>query len=234
MQSTPPDFHKLAEALERIYQIVVGLAITEAVKRFIRETKPQRPEEGAKREADTVNETDVYFSPHKESIPEAIAFFFTAVSFFHGMSRYIELTYGNGKPPSGILLFDIIVFLLEGCIMFMLASALTANRLRFFEVLIALFVLDTIWCAASIIFINFSKTLLTWIGENLLCIAVLWPICYWLFPKQGWWATPVTRWKWSRASIICSFTIITKVVVDCCWNWKDFYFWPGHENMLVS
>jgi hypothetical protein len=196
-----PDYLPLVQGLERIYEFVVALAFGEAVMQFIK--KP-----GFK----VAGRDDAVSTPHWSSLPEAIAFFATAVGFFHGMNRYLELTYAIPAGRHDLrLLVDVIVFLFEGCVLFMAAACLTERNLRCFLVLAFLFGFDAVWGVANYLS-GGLPILLNWACQNVVCVAaILFFRLVW--PKVG-----------LLASILCALIVVAKMFLDYWMNWSSFYF----------
>jgi hypothetical protein len=106
---------------------------------------------------------------------------------------------------------DVIVFLFEGCVLFMAAACLTERGLRCFSVLGFLFGFDALWGIANYLS-GGLPILFNWSLQNLVCVAA---ICVFKFvwPKPG-----------LRASILCASVIVAKMLLDYWMNWSSFYF----------
>src|ERR1700745_107170 len=119
------------DTLQRIYAVVVALALNEALKRTFLQGGAGNVELDVTR------------------MPEFIAFIVTAVPFVHGMNRHLDNTLTTIKKTNRrslfiVLLIDFAVFLAESCILFLLATSVKSET-YFFRLLILLLVLDLVW-----------------------------------------------------------------------------------------
>jgi hypothetical protein len=119
------------DTLQRVYAVIVALAINEAIKRTFLKS----------------GSSDVEI--HYEHLPEFVALIATAVPFLHGMNRHLDQTLAviraqNKRSLFAILVLDFVVFLAEGCILFLLAASVSAG-LAFFQLLMVLLALDVLW-----------------------------------------------------------------------------------------
>lgn len=79
-------------------------------------------------------------------MPQFLALVCTIVPFYHGMHRHLEHTYLFARAtrhPKGVLLIDFVVFVVEACTFFGLASLFHSPA--FFWVLAALLTFDAVW-----------------------------------------------------------------------------------------
>lgn len=118
--------------LQRLYTVVVSLAITESLRRVL-------PQPAA-----------TAYTPDFPSIVAVISLLFTIVPFYHGANRYLDATYvtGERKAKSEALMLDFVAIFLEGLAFFALAT-LTQNTQAFFTLLAALFVFDAAWVGVT-------------------------------------------------------------------------------------
>jgi hypothetical protein len=119
------------DTLQRVYAVIVALAINEAIKRTFLKG----------------GSSDVEI--HYEHLPEFIALIATAVPFLHGMNRHLDQTLKvirdqNKRSLFAILVLDFVVFLAEACILFLLAASVTRD-LAFFQLLMVLLLVDVLW-----------------------------------------------------------------------------------------
>lgn len=114
--------------LQRLYTIVMSLAIAESLRRLLSDfgDKGQLPE----------------FA----SVVAVFSLLITAIPYFHGANRFLELTYitGERKVKSHALIFDFIALFVEGLLFFMLAVVIK-NTQVFFTTLAILFVFSSVW-----------------------------------------------------------------------------------------
>jgi len=119
---------------ERIFQIVLALAIGEAFKQYF----PERKAEGHR-------------TVLLDSTPALIAFIILIVTFYLGMDRYFWRSYINPHAMSdhyaAHLMFDSVLFMLESALFFSMSRNLHQDRWKTFYLLIAVLLLvDIVWC----------------------------------------------------------------------------------------
>jgi hypothetical protein len=118
--------------LQRLYTVVVSLAVTEMLRRVL--------EVGSSTAA-----------PDFAAIPRSnwlmlSSFLFTIVPFYHGANRYLDATYVTSEQSAKhfALLLDFIILFLEGVAFFVLAVSIGSPR-SFYTILGCLFLADAIW-----------------------------------------------------------------------------------------
>ena len=122
------DIEKSIDSLQRIHAMVSALALGEAVRRLI------------------LNPGGADAAFNAEVMPQFIALVCTIVPFYHGMHRHLEHAYlfaQDTRHPKGVLLIDFVVFVVEACTFFALASLFHSPA--FFWVLAALLTFDAVW-----------------------------------------------------------------------------------------
>jgi hypothetical protein len=141
--------------LQRLYAVIMALAISEASKAFF-SLGPQQP---AKIQVDCW--------------PQFFTFFITIVPFFHGMNRHLEVAHANGdsKHPKLFLLLDFYAFFALSLFFLALGTQIT-HGLAFFWVLMWLFIADFLWALLSKLFIK-SGQLWWWIVLDFVSIIYL-------------------------------------------------------------
>lgn len=114
--------------LQRVYTVVISLAITEGLRRLFG------------------NFASSEILPGHEETIALLALLFTIVPFYHGANRYLDERYieASGDGPSWSLMLDFVVLFSQGLIFFVL-SLLIYDRDTFFTLLSGLFVIDIIW-----------------------------------------------------------------------------------------
>ena len=118
--------------LQRLYTVVVSLAVTESLRRLL------------------VNYST---SGQVAGLSEWLMFvslIFTVVPFYHGANRYLDATYVTEErsAKTAALMVDFIMLFLEGLLFFGLAMVM-ANEAHFYTVLAGLFLLDIIWVGTT-------------------------------------------------------------------------------------
>jgi len=123
----PPDLKaartRSVDNLQRLYTVVISLAITEALRRI---AAPPTP---------TYNSWLILLS--------LIA---TVVPFYHGANRYLDSTYVTGERAAlhFALMIDFLFLFFEGLLFFVLAMN-SGSREAFYTWLAGLFVFDIVW-----------------------------------------------------------------------------------------
>jgi|GEM_PF-1439221 len=117
--------------LQRLYVIVVSLAVTQHLRHLI----------------DLVIQVGfVNFSKYYSDLFIFISFIFIVVPFFHGANRYLDATYVTGERfgKAHGLLVDFVALFGQGMILYIMAIV-ASNREIFYTMLAILLFLDTLW-----------------------------------------------------------------------------------------
>ncbi len=124
------------DSLQKIYAVVVALAIGQAIQTVLLERTSGR-----------LAATSEWFA----RAPTFLAFVFVLVPFYHGMNRHLDRCYiepEQGQRAKGALLFDFLVFFFETAFLFAVANSIDSG-LRAFAVLGGLLALDAVWALIS-------------------------------------------------------------------------------------
>ena len=103
--------------LQRIFSIVLALALAEALKQFVAD-KATRPEDRA---------------IHWDRLMALIAFLLLLIPFYHGMGRYYFEVYHTKdlpRPYSLHLMIDSLAFTVEATLFFVMSRALSLVQWR--------------------------------------------------------------------------------------------------------
>jgi hypothetical protein len=116
------------------FTIILALAVGEALKSFVSDDQSQ--------------------SLHWERFPALLAFMVIFFQFFESMAQYFYSTYLSPKTAleffPGYLLFDSIMFLLEGCCFFIMSRSLAPHRWRrFYGSIVVLMLIDIAWTGVN-------------------------------------------------------------------------------------
>lgn len=158
------------DSLDRVYSVVVALAITIAIQTLLFDKGVLRP-------FFDDNGSFTLLKNLSDFFPALIAFVATAVPFYQGMGRHLDQIYVE-RPvdPSkqGFLLLDFIVFFVESCLLVALAALVTTQDYSFL-VLVALLVFDSLWglTAHGIHYGEVKPSTLRWSLINLVAVIVL-------------------------------------------------------------
>lgn len=193
------------DSLQRIYAVIVALAINESMKRFFLKG----------------GQDFVLPSTHW---PEFIAFMFTSVPFLHGMNRHLDRTLSEVQITGRrwllvYLLIDFGFFLAEGCLFFSLASTVNTG-LPFFENLLYLLLIDVIW---AIVTLPVSRTISRkWIAINLAVSAFIITVVF-----------DLTPFALTNKTQLLAAVAILRTIMDYWFGW-NFYFPPEDDPSLAS
>ncbi|MGA2674964.1 MAG: hypothetical protein ABSE99_17250 [Terracidiphilus sp.] len=185
------------DSVERIYAIIIGLALAESIKTLILKNPTG----------------NIDLSPQTlwAGTPPFVAFVFTLVPFWHGMNRHLDRCYlqKTDAVVHGALLFDFAAFFLEAGI-FLVAAWTLREKLVTFYCLGAVFLLDVIWGAVShqIHFPGQKSHAISWSAINI--VAILLTLGVVTFPFDP------------KPPVLMAIAIV-RTIVDY-WNGRDFYF----------
>jgi len=159
-QAAEKSAERSADSLQRLYTVVVALAVGQAITAFLKDRNTLLD----LRSADSV-----------AALPALLAFFITLVPFYHGMNRHLDRCYleHDSGPKQGALLLDFTIFFLES--FFLLAASWAIRRgLLTFLFLGLLLIGDCIWGVVShlIHYAGGPSTVLRWTLINLIAVAI--------------------------------------------------------------
>jgi hypothetical protein len=191
--------------LQRLYTIVIGLAVTESLKGLLL----------------NISDPNI-MKPSYNRWLMFISLIVTVVPFYHGANRYLDATYvtreRSAKPEA--LMLDFILLFIEGLGFFILAM-LSNNDAAFYTVLASLFILDSLWVGITNLmatgeadkFHNYS----TWASANILAasfvlLSVWSNILHWDF-----WPTEQVK------NIALVIVVIARTAYDYIKVWHFYY-----------
>jgi hypothetical protein len=125
-------FERSVDSLQKIYAVVIALAISQAVQSWLRDPSGV-----------------AYISRQAliAGVPALVAFVVTLIPFWHGMNRHLDRCYLE-RPAEQVvqsaLLFDFVMFIVESCFLFAAAWSLRFG-IAPFEWLGGLLVVDMAW-----------------------------------------------------------------------------------------
>lgn len=188
------------QSLQRIYAFIIALAFGIALSRFF-----EAPANGD-------------FSLENIATRSAfilVSFFATAIPFFHGMNRHLDDLYAldrfphkHKRPEPFDLFLDLFVFVIEACILYLLALAIEDYK-TFYKLLGALLIVDLIWS-----FVTWRLTgspAIKWAIINVIFGPAILLLCYKL------------TWPELDHLMLLASVAVARTVVDYWLNWK-FYF----------
>lgn len=193
--------------LQRLYTFVVGLAVTESLRKVLAEF-------GVNGHYPTYNEWLIFCS-----------LIVTVIPFYHGANRYLDAAYVTGErtvKPSALMI-DFIALFFEGLMLF--ALAVVSNNTRFFYLGLAILLLfDTIWVGFTLLPAtgDTKKAPYTiWIIINVLATILLY-----VFAQL--------RWQNEDArNIALAGVAIGRTIADYLWAWSFYYPKVGNTNLDV-
>jgi hypothetical protein len=208
----PDELKRSIDSLQRLYTIVVGLALTEALRSFLGLQVGAAAPPGA--------------AWSSLPWPALITLVFTIVPFYHGANGHLDQTYLFSPPridKRPALIVDFLMLFLEGVVFLVLALSLT-NAQRFGQTFIALLLIDIVWG----IFVYFASVdrnaaspVKSWIALNVIAVAVL-------YVSQH---TNLLNSEQARLTFLGG-TAVVRTAVDyiTCW---DFYVarWPVNPGV---
>lgn len=203
--------------LQRLYVIVVSLAVTQHLRHLI----------------DLVIQVGfVNFDKYYSDLFIFISFILIVVPFFHGANRYLDATYVTGERfgKAHGLLVDFVALFCQGMILYIMAIV-ASNREVFYTTLAVLLFLDTIWVVLTRITVEVESQqqphYWRWARINgLVGTAILlaaWSdLTYW---KQ--WPVELIR------NILLLGLVVARTIYDYVLVW-DFYYPVQHGHGQLS
>jgi hypothetical protein len=184
------------DTLQRVYAVIVALAISEGIKRTFLAGGSSRVE------------------IHYSHLAEFVALIAIAVPFLHGMNRHLDdmlalIRKQNRRGLFVLLIFDFVVFLGEGCLLFLLAASVTSG-VKFFQLLMVLLVVDVFW--AFVTWKITKSVVIRWAGINGAMVAVSLLLIYCFSAK----CNEMKTWVLAACAVV-------RTVVDYWLAWS-FYF----------
>jgi hypothetical protein len=199
--------------LQRLYTVVVSLAVTESLKRIF---------------APTETGVTIPSAPEGMMVTSLIA---TLIPFYHGANRYLDATYITGERAAKhyALMLDFFALFVEGLLFFVLAM-LIRNERNFYIVLSILLIFDSLWVVSTL----FSKEkiqgeavsdpkIIAWALLNIVSVLV---ILFFLFSNI--WPTE------DRRRISALVVVILRTVIDYILLWSFYYPYSLHKQKEQS
>ncbi len=199
--------------LQRLYTVVVSLAITESLRRML----------GGYNVTGTV-------AGHKEWFM-FVSLIVTVIPFYHGANRYLDATFVTGERSAKryALLVDFFFLFFEGLLFFGLAMV-TANESLYYTVLSGLLLLDIIWVGVT----NFTASseedkmpdYNTWAAINFIAMVAL---------LVSTWSTLLNFSLWKTefvTSLALMLIAIARTVFDYIRVYRFYY--PADEDQKAN
>ena len=201
--------------LQVLYAFVVGLAVTEALRRLL--TDPVTGSVGV-----GWSEAFVF-----------VSLIVTVVPFFHGANRYLDASYVTGERGSTnvALMVDFFLLFIQGIWFF--ALALLADDVRiFYTALAGLLVFDIVWVSSTLLHgrskpgeprLAYTKWMLVNVAASALLFLFSWS------DLIGW-ASPLGQ------EVFLMVVVVARTVFDYVYSW-DFYYpspAPAPESVARS
>jgi hypothetical protein len=182
------------DGLQKLYAVVVALAINQAVLNFLRDRDSA---------AALVSEQAL------RDIPELLALIVTVIPFYHGMNRHLERSYleRDAGPRHSALLLDFLAFFVEAFIL--LAAAWSVRRgIQCFLFLGMLLFVDVVWgwICHLIHYVGGKSTVLRWVAVNIVFIGA-----------------GVLIWRAFHETWLLGILAVFRSIADY-WSGWEFYF----------
>jgi len=187
--------------LQRLYTVVVSLAVTEGLKRLL------GPSATAVKASDWLMLASLIV---------------TLIPFYHGANRYLDATYVTGErsAKNPALLIDFVLLFLEGVAFFALAMAIGAEQM-FYSILSALLVFDILWVGMT----NLTATgaddkmndYISWALINAFAAALLLLFVWSNLMSLPFWSTPLAR------SVSLFAVALARTILDYKRVWRFYY-----------
>jgi hypothetical protein len=148
--------------LQRLYAVVVGLALTEGLKNAVMAANTDLPK------------GSIFEKIFRVETWPIVALIFTLVPFFHGANRHLDDTYvfGTGEEKNFALVIDFLFFFVQGAVLYWMALVIQFPR-YFFQVYCVLLFIDIFWAVGVYFYTQAGwQTVSTWVRINLICVLV--------------------------------------------------------------
>lgn len=196
------EIKRSVDALQRLYTIVIGLSLTEGAKRIF--------DPNAAASSGGAAEVDAWL--------HFLGLVVTIVPFYHGANRHLDDAYifdTSERTRKAALIFDFFILFAEGTLFAMMGLSIYKAE-RFYNLMLALLLVDVIWAGASMLLKGISPPLLKWCLTNLAAIILV----YVALNTQ---LLPPDR----RELLLVAFLVI-RTVADYALSWK---FYIGQKNV---
>jgi hypothetical protein len=190
--------------LQRLYTVVVSLAVTESLRSLL---------VGFKATNIVADYTQWLMF---------LSLIVTVVPFYHGANRYLDATYVTGERSANqyALMVDFIFLFFEGLLFFGLAMV-TSNEALFYSVLSCLFLLDIIWVGATNLTASSEADKMQgykgWAFINFFAFAALLIFVWSNLLNWEFWTTPTVK------SIALVGVAVARTVFDYLRVWRFYY-----------
>jgi len=151
------------DALQRLYTIVIGLALTEGAKRII---------------DPNIAATVTGAAPELDRWYHLIGLVVTIVPFYHGANRHLDDVYLFDAPQQTVkaaLILDFFILFIEGTLFAMMGMSILLSE-RFYSLLLVLLLVDVGWAGVSIVIKGLSKPLLKWCLTNIGALVLIYVV----------------------------------------------------------
>jgi nucleoside 2-deoxyribosyltransferase len=204
--------HSTIDSLEKIFTIILALAIGEALKQLVPDDK----------EFPTEHRVDY------RRLPALLSFLLLIVPFYHGMLLYFTNIYDHPPRPAHYgfwLIVDCLAFTIEACLFFILSRSLPPRQwMRFYGAVLWLLVVDVVWA----ITIHFHRLafLWRWIWLDLGALVIFGAVALFFREPKG----EGRDQRGVRRAVVWILLALcfVRTAVDYWWNW-EIYFPPDEQ-----
>jgi hypothetical protein len=200
--------------LQRVYTVVISLAIAESLRRLLSEFG------------------DCGKLPGFAPVLAVISLIITIIPFYHGANRYLDSTYVTGERSAkpGALMLDFIAIFGEGLVFFILSLIIKSTAI-FFTLLAALFIFDSFWVWLTKLTSNSEADkgaeYKTWAFVNI-ASALFLLISFWsnLF-QWNFWPSPTIQ------VTAASIAVLVRTIFDYGTVWNFYYPPPSDDKYIM-
>jgi hypothetical protein len=199
--------------LQRLYTVVVSLALTESLKKIMATGVIMQTPAGVIMQIPSA----VSIQMPVGKVLMFLSLLFTTIPFYHGANRYLDMAYvtGERETNSRALMVDFVMLFVQGLSLF-IAAMLIGNEEYFYTTLSGILILDVIWVGITKLSeLNPSKDkshYIEWATIN--CVAAV------LILASVW----SKMWKTEFAmQIALTATCLLRSIVDYIRAWPFYY-----------
>lgn len=206
--------------LQRLYTVVVSLAVTEHLKRLLAASLGTSPYTPTTTPSDASNSWFPYLM--------FFSLVCTLIPFYHGANRYLDATYVTHERHArpGALMFDFVVLFIQG-LLFYLVAMLSIHFEYFYTGLAGLLLFDAAWVGLTRLYTDHrgGPGYKVWAGINLAAAFAL-LICVWM-------DSPFLRWRNEIVrNVLPALIVLVRTVYDYKSVWPFYY--PGAGGMIPA
>jgi hypothetical protein len=209
--ATPSAPGRSVDLLERLYAVIIGLALTEGLKNAVLSANTALPQ------------SSIFEKTFRPETWPILALLFTIIPFFHGANRHLDDVYvfRRSSAKDFALVLDFLFLFSEGTVFYWMALV-TSDASYFFRIYVFLLALDIAWgCAVFFYTENGWQGVKKWVVINLVTVALAGILI----------ATPLLG-QIARIHAL-GLLALARSAFDYVFQWK-FYYPPEDSSMAVG